>query len=174
MNIIGTHDTERILTVLGDREYTSLSNRELSVRAMSEEERNIGVQRLKIASCIQYTVYGVPSVYYGDEAGVEGGRDPFCRRTYPWGRENGELLQWYKRLGALRRDPVYRDGAFCVTDSGDGYIVFERTKGAARIVSAANVSDTVLHTGICGTELLGGAATDGDVAPMSVSVIRVS
>ena len=174
MNIIGTHDTERILTVLGDREYTSLSNRELSLRTMSEEEREIGVQRLKIASCIQYTVYGVPSVYYGDEAGVEGGRDPFCRRTYPWGRENGELLQWYKRLGALRRDPVYRDGAFCVTDSGDGYIVYERTKGAARIVSAANVSDTVLHTGICGTELLGGAATDGDVAPMSVSVIRVS
>ena len=174
MNIIGTHDTERILTVLGDKEYTSLSNRELSLRTMSEEEREIGVQRLKIASCIQYTVYGVPSVYYGDEAGVEGGRDPFCRRTYPWGRENGELLQWYKRLGALRRDPVYRDGAFCVTDSGDGYIVYERTKGAARIVSAANVSDTVLHTGICGTELLGGAATDGDVAPMSVSVIRVS
>ena len=123
MNILGTHDTDRILTVLGDGKYTSLSNAELSTHLMLDNERYKAKRLLKAASVIQYTVYGVPSLYYGDEAGVEGGRDPFCRRTYPWGREDRELLEHYRRLGQLRRDPVFAEGDFRVVDSGVGYIV---------------------------------------------------
>lgn len=172
MNIVGTHDTERILTALGDGEYGNMSNEELSERVMSDEERKTGIEKLRIAAAIQYTVYGVPSVFYGDEAGIEGGRDPFCRRTYPWGRENGELLSWYEKLGRLRADPVYKDGDFRVLMNGDGYIVFERIKDGRRLVTAANVGDKMLCTGVRGVDLLTGEKTDGETAPMSVCVIE--
>ena len=102
MNILGTHDTERILTVLGDNYRPDASNDHLAVMRMSAQERDTAIQRLKMASILQYTVYGIPSVFYGDEAGLEGYHDPFCRRTYPWGKENTELLEHYQRLGELR------------------------------------------------------------------------
>ena len=47
---------------------------------------------------------GSPSLYYGDEAGMEGCKDPFNRRTYPWGRENRMLLEYFRQLGQLRKD----------------------------------------------------------------------
>ena len=103
MNLLGTHDTERILTVLGGDEGDGLSNAEKSTKRMTDEQYRRGKKLLKLAAVIQYTVYGVPSVYYGDEAGLEGYGDPFCRRTYPWGREDTELLEFYKQLGKLRR-----------------------------------------------------------------------
>ena len=46
---------------------------------------------------------GMPCIYYGDEAGMQGFEDPFNRGTYPWGRENAELVQYFQQLGALRK-----------------------------------------------------------------------
>ena len=67
------------------------------------------------SSAIQYTVYGVPSVYYGDEAGMQGYRDPFCRMPYPWGREDEELSAHYRLLGKIRKEnPVFAKGEFRV------------------------------------------------------------
>ena len=56
-----------------------------------------------MASFLQYALPGAPSLYYGDEAGLEGHADPFNRRTYPWGREDTALLDHFRRLGALRK-----------------------------------------------------------------------
>jgi glycosidase len=69
------------------------------------------------------TLPGVPSVYYGDEAGMEGYRDPFNRGTYPWGKEDQTMIQWYRKLihlrnaaDALRKGHyapvIYRDGVY--------------------------------------------------------------
>lgn len=171
MNIVGTHDTERILTVLGDAQYMNLQNRELSVHKMSDGERMCGAALLKIASAVQYTVYGVPSVFYGDEAGMEGGHDPFCRATFPWGREDADLEACYARLGEIRKKSVFSDGAFRVLDSGDGYIIFERTKGSERVVTAANVSEKPVSVDVRGTELLSNTAFDGKVAPRSAAIV---
>lgn len=173
MNIIGTHDTERILTVLGDENYEKLSNRDLSTHRMSEREYERGKSLLKIAAALQYTVYGVPSVFYGDEAGMEGGRDPFCRGTYPWGREDHEIVAHYKRLGEIRKNKVFADGAFAVLDSGDGYLVFERKNETERIVIAANVGTTPVKLGISGTELLTGEEFSGEVSPNSAVIVRI-
>ena len=57
---------------------------------------------LKLASLMQYTLPGIPCVYYGDEAGMEGYRDPFNRGCFPWGHEDAELVNWYRSLGKIR------------------------------------------------------------------------
>ncbi len=107
MNLIGTHDTERILTVLGSEpgDYDR-PNRALSVARLSPEKRRAAAHLLKLASLLQYTVFGIPSLYYGDEVGLEGYHDPFCRMPFAWDEleepVRADLLAHYRALGALR------------------------------------------------------------------------
>lgn len=171
MNIIGTHDTERIITVLGDKSYKELTNKELSTHYMTEAEYAEGVKLLKVAATLQYTVYGVPSVFYGDEAGLEGGRDPFCRPTYPWGRECGELLKHYKLLGKIRNNPVFKTGDFKVTEYGDGYIVYERALGDTTVTVCANMTAKPLELKCKGKDMLTGKAFSGRVESESAVVV---
>lgn len=141
MNLLGTHDTERILTLLGDETSgEGLTNAQLSVKRLSAQERERAIRLMKIASALQFTVYGVPSVYYGDEAGMEGYHDPFCRFPYPWGRENPELMKHYRMLGALRRQhKSLHGGAFRFVCHGTGYFMFERKKEDDRVLVAVNL-----------------------------------
>ena len=142
MNIIGTHDTERILTVLGGEDDIGYVNAELAAKKMTADERDRAIKLLKIASILQFTVYGIPSLYYGDEAGMEGYHDPFCRYPFPWGREDAELLEHYKKLGALRDScGALNAGDFSVIERGESYIVFERKNGNSRLITAANMGD---------------------------------
>jgi glycosidase len=53
---------------------------------------------------MQFTSIGMPTIYYGDEAGLEGNRDPDDRRTYPWGSEDQNLIDYYKMLSATRHE----------------------------------------------------------------------
>ena len=93
MNLIGSHDVPRILTMLGDApEEQGLSQLQKEVYRLPEAQKALGVERLKLLSLLQMTFPAVPSIYYGDEAGLEGFRDPLNRAAYPWGRENGTLL----------------------------------------------------------------------------------
>ena len=144
MNLLGTHDTERILSLLGDDgEGELLSNAELAAKRLSPAQRERAIRLLKIASTLQFTVYGLPSVYYGDEAGLEGYRDPFCRLPYPWGRENKELLHHYRVLGALRREhEAFCGGSFRFLSHAPGYFVFEREKNNDRVLIAVNLGIT--------------------------------
>jgi cyclomaltodextrinase len=103
MNLIGTHDVPRVLTILGEapsEEGMSLSEKEKY--RLPEQKRRTGIARLKLLSLIQMTFPGVPSVYYGDEAGMEGYRDPLNRGTYPWGKEEKELQNWYRKIIGIR------------------------------------------------------------------------
>ncbi|WP_339062945.1 glycoside hydrolase family 13 protein [Tepidibacillus marianensis] len=102
MNLLGSHDVPRILTVLQDA---------LPVNMDDKKKKEIAIQRLKLAVLWQMTFPGVPSVYYGDEAGLEGGNDPLNRRGFPWGRENKELFVWVQELIAIRNQyDVLRTG----------------------------------------------------------------
>jgi glycosidase len=101
MNLLGTHDTPRILTALiddfnGDRHIKAQ-------RRLTRTQWVTALDRLHAASFLQYTLPGCPALYYGDEAGMEGYGDPFCRRTFPWGREEWELQVHYRRLAQLRQ-----------------------------------------------------------------------
>lgn len=138
MNHLGTHDTARLLTRLGTKDFPS-SRQEQSNRILSDEEYSQAVSRLRLAAVIQYTLPGVPSLYYGDEAGLEGYGDPFCRGSYPWGKENAEILEFYKWLGRVRREnKVFSDGLFEPIASGLGSLAYIRTNGKEKILVATN------------------------------------
>ena len=143
MNLLGTHDTARILTLLGDKgKGECLPNDTLAHLSLSEEERENARTLVKLASVLQFTAYGVPSVYYGDEAGVEGYGDPFCRKPFPWGREDAELLSHYRALGKLRREhSALRDGDFRFLEHDATSFVFERLNERERILVCANVGE---------------------------------
>jgi 4-alpha-glucanotransferase len=103
MNLIGSHDVARILTLLGEAPSSeSLTVAQQAVYRLPPDKQQLGIARLKVLALWQMTFPGVPCIYYGDEAGVEGYKDPFNRKTYPWGQENEELLAWYKQVIAVR------------------------------------------------------------------------
>ena len=128
MNHIGTHDTERALTMLAGEPLRGHGRRWQSTVHLTRERRARGLALMRLASLMQYTLPGVPCVYYGDEAGVEGYRDPFNRGCYPWGKEDAGLLEWYRMLGRLRaRCSCLREGQFFpVKAEGDGMAYLRR------------------------------------------------
>lgn len=133
MNLLGTHDTERILTVLGSRPSDlHRSNDELAAARLSPELRARGVQLLKIAAALQFTVFGIPSVYYGDEVGLEGCHDPFCRMPFPWHELSdpvrADILDFYRALGRIRRSPAFIGGDFRILHHTAHAIAFERSR----------------------------------------------
>lgn len=141
MNHIGTHDTERALTNLAGESSEGHDREWQSCRSLSAQQRQFGYTLLKLATALQFTLPGVPSVYYGDEAGMEGYRDPFNRCCYPWGKEVPEVLEWYKKLGKIRRAcPALVDGDFTCLCAKDGLTVYKRQKGGDMILCAVNRS----------------------------------
>ncbi len=128
MNHLGTHDTERILTMLGGEPAGGRGREWQAAQRLTEEQRTLALQRLRLASLIQYLLPGVPCIYYGDEAGIEGYRDPFCRACFPWGREDKDLIEWYKGLGRMRlanRD-ILAEGSYRTLRAENNLLVFER------------------------------------------------
>lgn len=101
MNFLSTHDTPRLLTILGCRE-TPLDRAVRADCRLSPAERERGIALLRIAAAILFAFPGSPTIYYGDEAGMEGFEDPFNRRTYPWGGEDAALLDYFRTLSSLR------------------------------------------------------------------------
>ena len=143
MNLLGTHDTARILTLLGDGGLGEcLPNDTLAHLSLSAEERQSAKKLLKLASVLQFTVFGVPSIYYGDEAGIEGYGDPFCRKPFPWGREDADLLSHYRVLGKLRREhPALTSGEFRFIEHDATSFVFERASECERLLVLANMGE---------------------------------
>ena len=126
MNLLGTHDTPRILTALVD-DFDG-SREEKARRRLSRNQFDVARERLFAAAFLQYTLPGSPSLYYGDEACMEGYKDPFNRRTYPWGREDMEFMDHFKRLGKLRKDhEALRLGDIRFFQAGDKHIGFTRS-----------------------------------------------
>ena len=113
MNFLSTHDTPRILTLLGG-EPTPADKAERAAAQLSPAGRELARRRLMLGALLLYTFPGSPTVYYGDEAGMEGYEDPLNRRAFPWGQEDEGLLRWYRRLGQLRGGrPSLQRGDIC-------------------------------------------------------------
>ncbi len=142
MNLLGTHDTDRILTLLGGENSDGKSNDYLLRARMNREEYKLASQRLKSAYTLIATIPGIPSIFYGDEAGMEGYHDPFNRRTYPWGREKHDILDFYRKIGRIRRqNSVFCEGNFeCLYLSSD-LMIFKRYDEASSLLTVISNSD---------------------------------
>lgn len=147
MNHIGTHDTERAITRLAgesaegkDRAWQHSHNQ------LSDYDYLKGISMMKLASLIQYTLPGVPSLYYGDEAGMQGMKDPFNRACFPWDNINKELYKWYKRLGEIRRGcKAFKEGSFEPLYAADGAIAYVRRSEENSVLTAVNNSNSELQ-----------------------------
>lgn len=130
MNPLGTHDTIRILTRLAGVDCEGMSRAEQARLRLGKAERERAVELLKIASVMQYTLPGFPSLYYGDEVGMEGGKDPFNRGSFPWKNKDEDLLAFFRKLGDVRRHKsyVFADAEFVPVSAADGVICYERRK----------------------------------------------
>lgn len=142
MNLLGTHDTERILTTLGGKSNEGYTNSELLNLKMTDDERKLAELRLKSAYTVLATLPGIPTIYYGDEAGMEGYSDPFNRRPYPWGKESKSVLNHYRKIGKIRKNnSVYKNGGFKLLHLSSDLLVFERVEENKKYITVFNNSN---------------------------------
>ncbi len=176
MNLLGTHDTERIITVLGGEDSGGKSNDYLLSARLNENEKKLAKERLYMAYAISATLPGIPSVFYGDEAGLEGYSDPFNRRSFPWGYEDEEILNFYKKIGKIRNEnSVYRQGSFKPLLTNSDFLIFERREKDLLFITAVNNSNKIqkLEFKKDANALIGDyKARVIDVSPYSVEIIK--
>ncbi|MBQ4206695.1 MAG: glycoside hydrolase family 13 protein, partial [Clostridia bacterium] len=139
MNHIGTHDTMRAITALAGESCEYRDRAWQSKHSLSKAAYAKGVRLLQLAAVAQYTLPGVPSLYYGDEAGMEGYKDPFNRVCYPWGNENRDLLSFYRALGQVRKGcDCLKDGTFHTVSEMLSCLAFERANDKDEILVILN------------------------------------
>lgn len=128
MNFVSTHDIERAINRLGGENCDDKSKDWMAERYLNQDEYNKGKNLLKAAMALQFFLPGVPSIYYGDEAGLQGYKDPFNRRCYPWGKEDTELIAYVTELSRVRKSlDVMKDGGIYFVYKDENTIGFVRT-----------------------------------------------
>lgn len=139
MNHIGTHDTMRAITQLAGESCEFRDRNWQSEKSLTCEQYELGVKLMKLASVIQFTIPGVPSVYYGDEVGMQGYKDPFNRYCFPWGKENIELQEHYKSLGQMRMScDCLKEGKYVTVSEMLGCLAFVRYSEKDEILVIVN------------------------------------
>jgi glycosidase len=124
-NLLGSHDTERILTALGE-----------------------DTQRMKLAVVLQMTFIGSPLIYYGDEIGMTGTTDPFCRVPFYWddSKWNMEILELYSELAELRKESnALRKGDYTVLYADESVLIYERRYQSENVIIALNSKDSQIE-----------------------------
>jgi neopullulanase len=122
LNLLGSHDTARVLSLAGG-----------------------DVASVRLAALLQFTFPGAPCIYYGDEIGMTGVHDPGSRAGFPWGHEEGwntELLEAFRSLAALRRQhTALRYGSYRVVAAEGGVHAFVREHEGISLLVAVNAAD---------------------------------
>ena len=119
INIVGTSETERILSVLDEN-----------------------IELMKLLLVIQFTLPGVPLIYYGDEAGLKGGKEPDNRKSYPWGKEDKELINFYYKITNIRNsENGLKKGDLNIYGTDSDVFAFERNYENEKVIVLVNVSN---------------------------------
>ena len=166
MNMLSTHDTVRILSMLSDKNDFSDKNA-CAGYTMSESERENALLRMRVAAFLQFVLPGMPCIYYGDELGSEGFGDPFNRGYFRWDMVEGNpLREFYTRISSMRNShDTLRHGDVWVECDGKGRVIIERKTQTHVCRAYINMGDTV-KLEVCGNLLLleGGDLENGQLA----------
>jgi len=139
MNILSTHDTARLITVLSGEDMNGKAKDEMAKTFIPNDKLKEAKNKVKMASLLQYTLCGVPSLYYGDEIGMQGYIDPLNRKCYPWDNQDEELLNWYRFLGELREEySAFKHGDFAEIFADKGAYIFKRFSNDSELLIAVN------------------------------------
>jgi len=164
LNLMGSHDRPRLLTLMGEAPAPeTLTEEEKRDYRLPDDKKGLAKGRVWLMTLMQMTLPGVPCVYYGDEAGLEGYADPYNRGTFPWGGEDKDLETIYRNAISLRKlYPVFTDGDFTPFACNDHVFGFTREDGADRCAVVINRSlyesqtVTIPAWGTTATDLVGG------------------
>ena len=152
MNSLSTHDTPRVLTVLGEPDF-NMSKEQKAYYSLSRDMLKKAEEREKIAAFLQYSLPGMPCIYYGDEIGMQGFEDPLNRAFFDSTDVNASLLSFYRRLGLLKSsNDVLKYGDF-YAKSQDNCFVAERSYNGEKLCIFANSADTTFETNLKGEPL---------------------
>lgn len=142
LNFLSTHDTPRLLTLLGLSRPTPEDKAARAVLRLDEQERRMGLSRLHLAALLLFAFPGSPMIYYGDEVGMEGCEDPFNRAAFPWGQEDRGLQQYFARLGAARKTrAALQSGSIEYLCAEGGVLAFARRTADDVCIAAANAGE---------------------------------
>ena len=154
LNLLSSHDVSRAITALVDP--TDGDREDLAHRFMTREQLDLGKARFRLASFLQFTLPGCPCVYYGDEAGMTGYRDPFNRKYYPWGREDKDLQAYIRELAHLKSgSEILRRGDVRILVAGEGHFAFRRTWQGKSVTLWCNRSEAPWNAAPAGRCLYG-------------------
>ncbi|HOD92491.1 MAG TPA: glycoside hydrolase family 13 protein [Clostridia bacterium] len=130
MNMLSTHDVSRILSVLGGKSsFENLPRLQQKNVLLNKKEYDIALKRLHFCLNLLMCLPGIPSIYYADEAGSQGLKDPFNRRTYPWERVDMQVFNMYSSIMNKRhKDDLLKYGAFSIVNQ-DGNVIIKRQHG---------------------------------------------
>lgn len=121
MNLVGTHDTMRIKSLFGELPEDCKDTK------LPWGMESLATYRLMCAAFMQMTYPGVPSIYYGDEVGMQGGKDPYNRAPFPWRNMDLGLLEYYQRLGKLRNNiAALKHGKYKTLYAKDDVFIYAR------------------------------------------------
>lgn len=155
MNLLSTHDTPRAINALLDPHDGSRDD--LARRHFSPDQIIWGKELLRTAAFLQFTLPGAPCIYYGDEAGMTGYRDPFNRGFYPWGEEDTNLQAFYRALARLKREnPALKTGRVEFITASNGRVQFLRQSAGQTAMVFCNASREPWRVQYAGKLLFGG------------------
>lgn len=149
LNLLGSHDRERLFTMLGDApDPDTLSDEECAAFRLDEGHASLAMSRLWLTVLLQMTLPGVPCVYYGDERGMEGFRDPYNRAAFPWDGGRMDCATVFRNAIAVRKAlPVLTTGDFePFADGGDVFGFWRRGEDGECVCVLANASLHDAHT----------------------------
>jgi len=136
MNQLSNHDHSRFLT------RTNKTAGRLATAGAEAANKDVKKHIMEIAVAFQMTWIGAPTLYYGDEAGVCGFTDPDNRRTYPWGKEDFELIEFHREMIAIhRRNPVLKFGSTKILKAEKEILAFARFDENDQMLTVINMSD---------------------------------
>lgn len=142
MNILGTHDTARILSAVGGFSSNGKTKEELARVRYEGADYEIAKNRVKAAALLNFTLAGVPCIYYGDEIGMQGFTDPLNRMYFEWENQDIELLSFFRTLGKIRKDfSALKDGELKILYSYNGAFVFTRKNARSEILVGVNFGE---------------------------------